>query len=138
MLTRCKRVRGFGSALLRYELAWDGARGFGVVLLRHELVWGGVKGFGIGKGCLGRLLNLYHHHLPWESPSPHPSISAIAVMQLDAVTSPSHRLAIASTPYIALAMPTIKQQIEKGQWGHTGVPLVSWSVACRELRVSSC
>ena len=27
---RCKGVRGFGSALLRCELAQDGARGYGV------------------------------------------------------------------------------------------------------------
>src|SRR5438128_7694058 len=29
-LTRCQGVRGFGSALMRRELARDGARGFGV------------------------------------------------------------------------------------------------------------
>ena len=38
-LMRCKRVGGFRSALLRCELAWDGARGFG-----------------IGKGSLGMVL----------------------------------------------------------------------------------
>ena len=36
---RCKGVRGFGSALLRCKLAWDGARGFR-----------------IGKGCSGMVL----------------------------------------------------------------------------------
>ena len=35
----CKGVRGFRSALLRCELAWDGARGFGM-----------------GNGCLGMVL----------------------------------------------------------------------------------
>ena len=46
----------FGSALLRYELAWDGARGFGSALLRCELTRGRAKGFRIGNGCLGMVL----------------------------------------------------------------------------------
>ena len=70
---RRKGVRGFRSAFLRRELAWDGARGFRSVLLRHELAWDGARGFGsallrheltqdgvsrfrIGKGCLGMVL----------------------------------------------------------------------------------
>ena len=48
------------------------------------------------------LLNLYHHHPLWESPSPHPSISVIAVMQLAAATSPFHRLAVAFISYQGL------------------------------------
>ena len=42
-LTRCKGVGVFGSALLRCELAWDGARGFrfgigcsGVILMTQD------------------------------------------------------------------------------------------------------
>ena len=52
MLTRHKGVEGFRSALLRYELAWDGARGFridirclGVILM----TWECCRQVGIGR-----------------------------------------------------------------------------------------
>ena len=44
-LTRCKGVRGFRSALLRCELAQDGARGYGV-----------------GKRCSGMVLMTQEWH----------------------------------------------------------------------------
>ena len=36
------------------------------------------------------LLNLYHHHPPWESPLPHPNIGVIAAMQHAVATFQSH------------------------------------------------
>ena len=52
---RCKGVRGFGSALLGCELAWDGARGFGSVSLRCKLVWD-------EKRCSGMVLKTWEQH----------------------------------------------------------------------------
>ena len=59
MLTRHKGVGGYRSALLRYELAWDGARGFridirclGVILM----TWECCRQVGIGRRGVGMVM----------------------------------------------------------------------------------